>query len=361
LAALAVLVVACPCALGIATPMATTIALSRAAARGTLVRSGAALESLDRVRIIAFDKTGTITRGHPEVRRVRVFAASPLTEPELLALSASLEANVDHPFARAIVEEARERHIEISNGHETRSVPGGGAEGKVDGRAVLLGSRALLERAGISGAGPSAEGSEEESAVAVGIDGRLAGEIFLWDPPRPEARDVISSLRSAGMIPRLLSGDREAVVRRIARDVGVQDAYAYGGLAPAGKAELLQQWRQGRSLVAMVGDGVNDAPALAAADVGIAFGGVANLARQTADAVVLGDDLREVPRLVALSRRTMRIVRQNLVWAFGYNAIGILLAAFGFLTPVVAAAAMVLSSLCVVGNSLRLQRSRRDF
>jgi P-type Cu+ transporter len=160
------------------------------------------------------------------------------------------------------------------------------------------------------------------------------------------------------MIPRLLSGDRLGVVRSLAREVGVQEAF--GELAPGEKARLLRQWRQDRSLVAMVGDGVNDGPALAAADVGIAFGSAANLARQTADAVVLGDDLREVPRLFVLARRTMRVVRQNLTWAFGYNAIGILLAAFGFLRPVVAAAAMVLSSLFVVGNSLRLQRFERD-
>ena len=357
LAALSVLVVACPCALGIATPMATTIALSRAAERGTLLRSGAALESLDRVGTIAFDKTGTITRGHPEVRSVRVQATCRLTESEVLGLAAAVEMNVDHPFARAIVGEATARRIEVSAGRETRSVPGGGAEGLADGCSVLLGSRALLEREGVSGTGMLAEGSEEESVVAVAVDRRLAGEIFLWDPPRPEARDVISAIRSMDMIPRLLSGDRLGVVRSLAREVGVQEAF--GELAPGEKARLLRQWRQDRSLVAMVGDGVNDAPALAAADVGIAFGSAANLARQTADAVVLGDDLREVPRLFVLARRTMRVVRQNLTWAFGYNAIGILLAAFGFLRPVVAAAAMVLSSLFVVGNSLRLQRFER--
>jgi P-type Cu2+ transporter len=359
LAALSVLVVACPCALGIATPMATTIALSRAAGRGTLLRSGAALEALDRVRTIAFDKTGTITRGHPVVRDVRVQTNARLTESEILGLAAAVEVNVDHPFGRAIVACARERDIAVACGRETRSIPGGGAEGRADGHAVLLGSRALFEREGVLGTVAFADGSEEESVVAVAIDSCLVGEILLWDSPRPEARDAIAQIRSLGVTPRLLSGDRAAVVANIAREVGIQEAF--GGLAPGEKARLLQQWRKDRSHVAMVGDGVNDAPALAAADVGIAFGGAADLARQTADAVVLVADLREVPRLLALARRTMRVVRQNLSWAFGYNAVGILLAALGFLRPVFAAAAMVLSSLFVVGNSLRLQRPERSF
>jgi heavy metal translocating P-type ATPase len=354
LSALSVLVVACPCALGIATPMATTIALSRAAGHGTLLRSGAALEALDRVRTVAFDKTGTMTRGHPALREIRVRANSGLTKSELLGLAATVEVNIDHPFARAIVTGARELGIGIAPARDARSIPGGGAEGHIEGHRVLLGSQALLERESIAQATAAAQRCEEDSCVAVAVDGDLAGEIVLSDATRTGAPEVIAEIQALRVAPRLLSGDRPAVVAKIAREVGIQQAF--GGLAPGQKAELLRTWRQGHSGVAMIGDGINDAPALAAADIGIAFGPATDLARQTADVVILGEDLREVPRLFRLARRTMRIVRQNLVWAFGYNTVGILLAAFGYLRPVIAAAAMVLSSLFVVGNSLRLQR-----
>jgi Cu2+-exporting ATPase len=357
LAALSVLVVACPCALGIATPMATTIALSRAAGRGTLLRSAAVLEALDRVQDIAFDKTGTITMGQPAVREVRIRPEACLSESELLGLAAAVEARVDHPFARAIVTFAREGRVEVADAQDTRSIAGGGAVGRVDGHSVLLGSRALLSREGLSEGDAGLDSGATESVVAVALDGRLVGEIVLQDPPRPEARDAIADIRSLGITSCLLSGDRAGVVASIAEEVGIPEAF--GGLAPGEKPEMLRQWRRDGSGVAMVGDGVNDAPALAAADAGIAFGRAADLARQIADAVILQEDLHEVPRLLRLSRRTMRVVRQNLAWAFGYNAVGILLAAFGYLRPVIAAAAMVLSSLFVVGNSLRLQRPER--
>ncbi len=353
LAAMSVLVVACPCALGIATPMATTIALSRAASRGTLLRNGAALEALDRVRTVAFDKTGTVTLGHPAVEEIRVAEGSGWTESEVLRMAAAVESEVAHPFARAVVAVARERSAGVAAAEQVRSIPGGGAEGRVDGHAVLLGSLALLERRGVaveSLAGPP----QGDSTVAAAIDGRLAGQILLADPARPEARDAMTEIRLLGVTSLLLSGDRNEAVARTAREVGVGEAR--GGLAPGEKTRMLHEWRRTGSGVAMVGDGVNDAPALAAADVGIAFGGAADLARQTADVVVLAADLREVPKLLVIARRAMRVVRQNLWWAFGYNAVGILLAAFGLLRPVIAAAAMVLSSLFVVGNSLRLQR-----
>jgi Cu+-exporting ATPase len=353
IAALSVLVVACPCALGIATPMATTIAISRAARRGTLLRSGAALEALDGVRVVAFDKTGTITRGRAAVRIVRLESGTGLTEAEALGLAAAVEAAVDHPFARAIVSHARDRRIDVPQGRQARAIAGGGAEGTIEGHSVLLGSRRLLARHGVH----LSEGPRDGvtmSTVGVAVDGRLVAEIALEDPVRPEAREAVDAIRRLGVVSLLLSGDRAAGVAHVGREVGIDEAH--GDLAPEDKIDVLRQWREGRSGVSMVGDGTNDAPALAAASVGIAFGAASGLARQTADAVILREDLREVPRLLALGRRTMRIVRQNLVWAFGYNGVGILLAAFGFLRPVVAAAAMVLSSLFVVGNSLRLQR-----
>jgi len=216
----------------------------------------------------------------------------------------------------------------------------------------------LLEQEGVSNNSADAESNEDESVVGVAVDKYCIGEILLHDPPRPEAGDAIAQIRLLGVVPRLLSGDRDQVVAKIARDVGIDEAF--GALTPEEKPELLRKWRRDHFRVAMIGDGANDAPALAAADVGVAFGSAADVSRQAADAVVLRDDLREVPRLFVLARRTMRIVRQNLVWAFGYNSAGILLAAFGYLRPVIAAAAMVLSSLFVVGNSLRLQRPERS-
>ena len=356
LAALSVLVVACPCALGIATPMATTIAIGQAARRGTLLRSGSALEALEGIRTVAFDKTGTLTRGHAAVRALGMRPGAPLDAAEMLRMTAAVEAEMNHPFARAIVSLARERGIEVRRSRDAHAIAGGGAEGMIDGRAVLLGSRALLARRGIPCGHSSGDGSDW-STVGVAVDGRLVAEIALEDPVRPEAREAIAAIRDLRAAPILLSGDRAPAVVRVASEVGLDEAR--GDLSPEAKIEVLREHRGRRSGVAMIGDGLNDAPALAAADVGVAFGAASGLARQTADVVILHEDLREVPRLLALGRRTMRIVRQNLIWAFGYNTIGIALAAFGLLRPVFAAAAMVLSSLFVVGNSLRLQRPER--
>ena len=356
LAALSVLVVACPCALGIATPMATTIAIARAARRGTLLRSGSALEALDGIRIVAFDKTGTLTRGHAAVRAIRMRPGAPLDAVEVLKLTAAVEAEMNHPFARAIVTHARERGIEVPRSKGAQAIPGGGAEGTIGGRAVLLGSRALLTRRGVPWEDRPGDDSDW-SAVGLAVDGRLVAEIALEDPVRPEAREAIAAIRDLRAAPILLSGDRAPAVVRVGKEVGIDEMH--GDLSPEAKIEALRQRRGVRSGVAMVGDGLNDAPALAAADVGVAFGAASGLARRTADVIILREDLREVPRLLALGRRTMRVVRQNLIWAFGYNTIGIALAALGLLRPVFAAAAMVLSSLFVVGNSLRLQRSER--
>ncbi len=355
LAALSVLVVACPCALGIATPMATTIAITLAAGRGTLLRSGAVLEALDRIRLAAFDKTGTITLGRAAVRAMWVDPAARVSEEDILRDAAAVEAAVDHPFARAIVSCARERRIAIPEAREIRVIAGGGADGRVGSDRVLLGSRSLLAREGISEL-DRFDGRAGNSAVGVAIGGRLVAVIWLEDPVRPEARTAIEDLKSLGMAVALLSGDRAASVSRAAEEAGIDQARA--DLDPQAKLEALRRWRAEAGGVLMIGDGINDAPALAAATAGIAFGAASGLAKQTADAVILREDLGEVPELVVLARRTMRVVRLNLAWAFGYNAVGVLMAAFGYLRPVVAAAAMVLSSLFVVGNSLRLQRPR---
>jgi Cu2+-exporting ATPase len=354
-AALAVLVVACPCALGIATPMATTIALSIAIGRGCLVRSGAVLETLSRVRVAAFDKTGTITVGRPQVAEYRASAGA--ITGESLRLAAAVEQEVSHPFARALVEAVLARGESVPAATDVRVTAGCGARGQVNEHRVEVGKLSWLKVCGIEvSSAPTAETGS--SVVAIAIDGRFAGELVLDDPCRPEAPEAVLTLSLMGVSCHLLSGDRREVVARVAASIGCKD-FA-GELSPTDKPLRLAALRASEGLVAMIGDGVNDAPALGAADVGIAFGPAADLAKETADVTILREDLREVPRLLGLARKTFQIVRQNLAWAFVYNAVAVVIAAFGLLRPVVAAAAMVLSSVCVVHNSMRLGRSGRS-
>ena len=353
-AALAVLVVACPCALGIATPMATTIGLSRAIGRGCLVRSGAVLETLSRVRVVAFDKTGTVTTGRPMVREFVSAPAAPVGPDEILMLAAGLEQQVSHPFARAIVASVLARGVALPAATDVRVTSGAGAQGMVSGRRVAVGKLSWLPSCGVRSP-PTSVAESESSVVAIAIDGCLAGELVLDDPPRPEARAAVAELDRMRISSHLVSGDRRAVVARVAEMIGCMDFAA--DQSPTDKPISVRALRPARGLVAMVGDGVNDAPALGAADAGIAFGPAADLARETADVTILREDLHEVPRLLELARKTFRIVRQNLAWAFAYNSVAVLIAAFGLLRPVFAAAAMVLSSVCVVANSMRLGRS----
>ncbi|HWG69493.1 MAG TPA: heavy metal translocating P-type ATPase [Steroidobacteraceae bacterium] len=353
-AALAVLVVACPCALGIATPMATTIALSIATGRGSLVRSGAVLETLSRLRVVAFDKTGTITAGRPRIVDYRRPPGG-IPEAESLRLAAGVEREVSHPFARAVVDAVLARGQSVPAVADVHVWAGGGVRGCVEGRRVAVGKRSWLAAGGVEL--PAASAADSESGAAIAIDGFLAGELVFDDPLRPEALDTMRTLGRMGVSCHLLSGDRREVVARVAGTVGVTE-FA-GELSPIEKPLRVRALRT-LGPVAMVGDGVNDAPALGAADAGIAFGPAADLAKETADVVILRGDLLEIPGLLGLARRTMRIVRQNLVWAFAYNAVALVIAACGLLRPVVAAAAMVLSSVCVVHNSMRLSRAERS-
>jgi Cu+-exporting ATPase len=356
-AALSVLVVACPCALGIATPLATTIALSMAIGRGCLVRSGAVLETLSHVRAVAFDKTGTLTVGRPRVVEYCAAAGALLGRDESLRLAAGVEHEVSHPFARAIVEAVAGRGDSVPMASEVRVTSGAGARGHVDGHRVVVGKLSWLAACGVELPGASAVPSGS-SMVAIAVDGRLAGECVLDDPCRPEALEGVLALRRMGVSCHVLSGDRCEVVERVAQSIGCSDFV--GELSPTDKPSRVRALQASPGLVAMVGDGVNDAPALGAADVGIAFGASADLAKETADITILREDLREIPRLLALARRTFLIVRQNLVWAFAYNVVAVVIAGCGLLRPVVAAAAMVLSSVCVVNNSMRLSRSVRS-
>ncbi len=344
LSALSVLVVACPCALGLATPLATTVALSHAASRGIIVRSGRALEALAHATLMVFDKTGTLTLGRPSVSEMT------LADSTLEAVAA-VESGVTHPFAAAIVEEAQRRGLSVRRASCVRAVPGGGAEGEYDDVAIIVGSRAFLASRGVFA--PASDRTDPGVWCAVG--GKLLGVVRLHDPVRPEAREALDAIRRDGLKTILLSGDREPEVRKVAEELGILDSRS--GLSPAQKAtEIAARRRCAKGAVAMVGDGVNDAAALDAADVGIAFGRAADLAREHSEISILREDLRAVADLLRLSRRTLRTIRVNLFWAFGYNTLGIGLAAAGRLSPIVAALAMVLSSLFVVGNSLRLRR-----
>jgi Cu2+-exporting ATPase len=356
-AALAVLVVACPCALGIATPMATTIALSVAIGRGCLIRSGAVLETLSRVRVVAFDKTGTVTVGRPQVIEYRASAGAVTGARESLRLAAAVEQEVSHPFARALVEAVLAQGEPLPAVTDVRVTAGGGVRGKVNEHHVEVGKLSWLEACGVELSSASAA-ETAASVVAIAIDGRFAGELVLDDPCRSEAPEAVLILGMMGVTCHLLSGDRREVVARVAASIGCK--YFAGELSPIDKPLLLSAIRASEGLVAMIGDGVNDAPAMGAADVGIAFGPAADLVKETADVTMLREDLREIPRLLGLARKTFQIVRQNLAWAFLYNAVAIVIAAFGLLRPAVAAAAMVLSSVCVVHNSMRLSRSVRS-
>jgi Cu2+-exporting ATPase len=344
LVALAVLVVACPCALGIATPVAVWTGLVAAARRGAIVRSAPVLERLATLRTVCFDKTGTLTERVP--RLVAIEAGAGRTAEDVLARVAALERGLAHPVARAVARAAAERGLVVAAARGVRAVPGRGVRGEVDGAACAAGSAAFAAEE----LGGAALAGDDRIFVLEG--GRMAGALRLAESPRPDARAALDALRALGVRPRLLTGDAraDAVVPAL---LSAGDAAT--GLRPADKLARLRALGTGGP-VAMVGDGLNDAPALAAADVGVAVADAADLARLAADVVVVRDDLGTLPWLVAHARRVARVARQNLAWAFGYNAIAVGLAAAGRLDPLVAALAMIGSSAGVVANARRLAR-----
>ena len=352
----ALLVIACPCALGLATPMAIVAATGRAAKEGLLVRDAQVFERLARVRSVAFDKTGTLTAGKPVLASVTRAPAGP-PQDELLALCAAVESWSEQPLARALVAEAERRGLVFARAQDFRAEPGAGVEGRVGTRSIWLGSpRAALAR-GVTAALPAAG----ESLVVVLVDGKLAGVLGFVDAPRPEAREALASLRALDLELEVLSGDHTAAVERTALELGV--TRTRGGLTPQEKAQAVA----GRDDLLFVGDGINDAAALAAASVGVAMGRGAELAIQASDAALLREDLRLVPRALALARRTLSVIRQNLVWAFAYNLAALPLAS-GVLERWIplhvhaqwAGAAMACSSIAVVLNSLRLRVVRLE-
>jgi P-type Cu+ transporter len=354
-----VLIIACPCALGLAVPAALMVGTGLGARRGILLRDLDALERAGHIQLVVLDKTGTVTSGRPVVARVEGFGG--IDADTVLRLAAAAEQSSGHPLAVAVVAAARARGLTLPKAEAFRDEPGLGVHATVEGRPLVVGSEALARREAAPGVEDTAVTAEAEGTVVcvAEVGGALLGQLVIADEVRPDAAAAIARLHAAGLRTVLLTGDREAPARAVAARVGITDVRAQ--VAPAGKRAAIAELQQGgRVKVAMVGDGVNDAPALAQADLGIAIGGGADVAKETGGIVLVGGSLLLVPAAVALSRATMRCVRQNLFLAFVYNVLAIPLAACGLLNPLIAAAAMALSDVTVIGNALRLRWARLD-
>ncbi len=365
LAAVAVLIIACPCALGLATPMSIMVATGRGATAGVLFKNAEAIEVLRKVDTLVVDKTGTLTEGRP--RLVDVIPGEGLDDTRLLGLAASLERGSEHPLAEAIVAGAEERGVTLSTASDFDSHPGRGVSGRVEGHAVALGNRRLLEELGIQ---PELLGARAEelrrggqTAMFVAVDGRAAGLLAVADPIKATTPEAIRLLHAEGMRIVVLTGDSRTTAQAVAAQLGLDEVIA--DVLPDQKAAMVRGLQEQGRIVAMAGDGVNDAPALARAHVGIAMGTGADVAMESAGVTLVKGDLRGIVRARRLSRATMRNIRQNLFFAFVYNSLGVPVAAgvlypfFGvLLSPMLAAAAMSLSSVSVIGNALRLRRAR---
>jgi Cu+-exporting ATPase len=372
----AVLVIACPCALGLATPTAVMVGTGIGARHGVLFRSSEALEQAHRLSVVVLDKTGTVTRGEPTVRevlaRVHRGAGSEDDDDWLLRLAASAERRSEHPVGVAVVREAEARGLALSEPETFMAVPGRGVVAGVDGHDMVLGTRRLLEERGLDLNGLEPEARRMEAAVRtplwVGVDGVAVGLLGVADAVKEGSRAAVADLRGRGLRVVMLTGDNRSTAEAIAREVGIDEVRAE--VLPDQKSDVVRELQEGGDLVAMVGDGINDAPALVQADVGIAIGTGADVAMEAADVTLMHGDLRSVPQALALSRATMRTIKQNLFWAFFYNVVLIPVAAgvlYPFtilplmlrsLHPILAALAMAFSSVSVVGNSLRLRRLR---
>jgi Cu+-exporting ATPase len=353
---IAVLIIACPCALGLATPTAMTVGIGVAASHGILIRNAASLEKAKSVTTIVMDKTGTVTEGKPAVTDVIPLRQN--TREGLLRYAAAVERQSEHPLAEAVLESARRSPLEIPRSESFRSITGLGVTGIVDGRRVVAGNAAMMKEEGIDISETLATcgrlTGEGKTLLLVAIDGAAAGIIAVADRIKPTSEEAVRDLRKLGIEVIMLTGDNETTARAIASRAGIENVLA--GVLPAGKADHIRRLQAEGKTVAMVGDGINDAPALAQADVGIALGTGTDIAMEAADITLMKGDLATIALAIRLSSGTLRIIRQNLFWAFFYNVIAIPLAAFGLLTPVVAAGAMALSSVSVVTNSLRLRR-----
>jgi Cu+-exporting ATPase len=364
-AAVSVLIIACPCALGLATPMSIMVGVGRGAQVGVLIKNAEALERMERVNTLVVDKTGTLTEGKPKV--VSIVPAAGFNENEILRLAASVERASEHPLADAIVRSATERNLDLSKVEEFDSPTGKGATGKVDGKTVMLGNSKFLSSLGVETQSLNEQGEllrgDGATVINIAIDSKLAGLFAIADPVKPSTPAALKALAAEGVKVIMLTGDNRTTAQAVARKLGIDDLEAE--VLPDQKSAVVLKLQKAGRVVAMAGDGVNDAPALAAAEVGIAMGTGTDVAMESAGITLLKGDLGGIVRARRLSQATMSNIRQNLFFAFIYNAAGIPIAAgilyphFGILlSPIIAAAAMALSSVSVVGNALRLRVTR---
>jgi Cu+-exporting ATPase len=361
--AVSVLIIACPCAMGIATPISVMVGTGRAAELGVYVREGEALQALHGADVVAFDKTGTLTKGRPEVTDFLV--QNDFEESNLLRWVAAVETQSEHPIGEALVSRAEDSGLDWPDATNFNAIPGHGVQATVDGRTVAIGAARLMDRLDVSLDGQEATADDLADAAKtplyVAVDGTLAAVVAVADPIKESTPAALDALHELGIEIAMITGDDERTAQAIARELGIDRMQAE--VLPDDKAEAVTQFQEQGQTVAFVGDGINDAPALAQADVGIAIGTGTDVAIESGDIVLMAGDLRGVPNAVSLSQSTMRNIKQNLFWAFAYNvllipvAAGVLYPAFGLLlSPALAALAMVFSDLFVVGNALRLRR-----
>ncbi|MEN4006749.1 MAG: heavy metal translocating P-type ATPase [Methanobacteriaceae archaeon] len=354
---IAVLIISCPCALGIATPAALMVGVGKGAESGILIRGGEYLESAYKLNKVVFDKTGTLTKGRPEVTDI-----VGVDEKEILKIAATAEKGSEHPLAEAVLKKAASLGIEAEDITDFEAVPGHGIKARWNNKAIAIGNRKMMEIAGIELAqseekirGLEAEG---KTVIMVGLDQKLSGMIAIADTLKENSGEVIKELDNLGIESIMLTGDNELTANAIAGQIGIKKVIA--NVLPHEKLDAIKELEDDGNVVAMVGDGVNDAPALAQADIGIALGSGTDVAKETGGIILVKDDLRDVVTGIKLSKETMKIIKQNLFWAFAYNTGAIPLAAIGLLNPIIAAAAMALSSLTVVANSARLKTVKID-
>ena len=365
-AAVAVLIIACPCALGLATPMSVMVGVGRGAKEGVLIKNAEVLEIMETVDTIVVDKTGTLTQGRPEVTAIETMGDS--TDDDVLSLAAAVEAQSEHPLAQAVVRRARTNELSIPEANQFESITGGGVRATIDGRSVLIGKADLLAEQGIAGVEEARKRATRHqqfgsTAIFVAVDGRVAAMMAISDPIKESTPAALKTLHDLGLKVVMLTGDAEPTARAVAEKLGIDEFHA--GVSPQDKLDFVAKLRKDGHIVAMAGDGINDAPALAQADVGIAMGTGTGVAIESAGVTLVGGDLRGVAAAVNLSRKTMRNIRQNLFFAFIYNSLGVPVAAgllypfFGvLLSPMIAAAAMSFSSVSVIVNALRLRSAK---
>ncbi|WP_278244300.1 copper-translocating P-type ATPase [Caldisalinibacter kiritimatiensis] len=357
ISSVAVLVIACPCALGLATPTAIMVGTGKGAENGILIKGGEYLEKAHSIDTIVFDKTGTITKGEPEVTDIISFAKD---EDTVLTLAASAEKGSEHPLGEAIVKRAKEKEIEFKEIENFEAIPGKGIQAVIEGKTIYVGNRKLMIEKDIEIDNIEQDISkleqEGKTAMLVSVSDKVIGIIAVADTIKEGSKEAIQQLRDMGVEIYMLTGDNQRTANAIAKEVGIKNVIAE--VLPENKAEKIEELRNQGKRVGMVGDGINDAPALTIADVGFAIGTGTDIAMEAADITLMKGNLKDIVASIELSRKTMRTIKQNLFWAFAYNTAGIPLAAFGFLSPMIAGAAMALSSVSVVSNSLRLKRYR---